>query len=254
MDKDLPIEDDLQRYFDKEMNATEQQAFEKKLQTDPLLQQQLERLKLLSDSISYYGILNQVKEVRKLQEAEIKKAKATSETKVIRMNKTWRMAIIAAASIILIISLGITYTIYQLSSDKVFAENYVPYTINNTRSGQNQNTKVEEEYARGNFKNVISLSAQGSLTNQDELLEGISFMQLNQWQNAIAQFRKIVTENENSFKQDAEYYLALTYIKNNEYSNALPLLEKIKADPDHLYHNQISQKLIREVKLLQWKQ
>jgi hypothetical protein len=255
MDRDIP-NNDLLRYFDKQMNASEQQLFEKKLEDDPLLKQELEKLQLLNNAIKYYSINSQVNEIRKLYEVQghLNEKVDTGKAKVFKMSKALRVSIIAAASIILVLSGAVTYTIYQLSPGKVFNESYVSYNINSSRSSQNRNTRIEDAYSNGDFNTVIKLSDESPLTYQDELLKGISYMQLNLLPDAIIQFNRILNEKESNFKQDAEYYLALTYIKDNDYKNALPLLIKIRENKSHLYHNQVTQKIIREVKLLKWKQ
>jgi hypothetical protein len=255
MDKDIPNED-LLKYIDKEMTSSEEQVFEERLQTDPVLKQELEKLLLIKNAVAYYGIYNQVKDARALKEAELNQSKNIpgKKAKVIKMSKPLRISLIAAASILLILTGSLSYFIIQLSPDKVFNENYVSYNVNSLRSSQNKMTKVEEAYFNRDFNDAIKSGSESNLTPQDELLKGISYLQLNQLPAAIELFNKILRENDNNFKQDAEYYLALTYIKNKEYTNALPILLRIRRNTNHLYYNAVTQKLIRDVKILRWKQ
>ncbi len=53
---------------------------------------------------------------------------------------------------------------------------------------------------------------------------------------------------------DAEYYLALSYLKNNETAEALPLFKKIHNNKAHLYNNKVSSWFLRKLQLLSWKQ
>jgi hypothetical protein len=55
------------------------------------------------------------------------------------------------------------------------------------------------------------------------------------------------------FSDEAEYYLALSYIRNRDYDLAIPILEKIKDHPIHIYHEKVDAKLIRKIKMLKWR-
>jgi hypothetical protein len=55
------------------------------------------------------------------------------------------------------------------------------------------------------------------------------------------------------YKEDAEFYLGISYIKSRDYDKALDLLEPIENNKDHLYHNQVKPSLIRHIHMLKWK-
>ena len=42
------------------------------------------------------------------------------------------------------------------------------------------------------------------------------------------------------FEQDAEYYLAMSYLDNKESDKAMPIFKKIEADSDHPYNSNVS--------------
>ncbi|MBD0333059.1 MAG: tetratricopeptide repeat protein, partial [Chitinophagaceae bacterium] len=99
---------------------------------------------------------------------------------------------------------------------------------------------------------VVQFSKNKILTDEDKLLIGISYLQLNNLSSAISVLAPI-TVRENNFKQDAEYYLALAYLKNEDYDKALDLMQAIKSNPQHVYHQKFSDKFIRKVRMLKWK-
>jgi hypothetical protein len=88
-------------------------------------------------------------------------------------------------------------------------------------------------------------------------LAAMANLELNNMNDAIPDLEEVVNANKTSgtpvFQDEAEYYLALSYIRNRDYDLALPLLEKIRDDRDHLYHEKVDRKLVRNVKMLKWR-
>jgi tetratricopeptide (TPR) repeat protein len=85
----------------------------------------------------------------------------------------------------------------------------------------------------------------------------MAYAELGDNTNAIANFKNVIEDNRQTksalFNDEAEYYLALTYIRNKDYDYALDILKDIKDDPEHYYHQKVTSKLIRQVKLLKWR-
>ncbi|HWJ90855.1 MAG TPA: hypothetical protein VNR87_07070, partial [Flavisolibacter sp.] len=81
-------------------------------------------------------------------------------------------------------------------------------------------------------------------------LLGISYLEVNNPPAAVQQFDIIRSGSDPTFREDAEFYLALAFIKNKQPSKALPLFEKIFNDKTHLYHQQVTEETIRDVKSL----
>ena len=86
----------------------------------------------------------------------------------------------------------------------------------------------------------------------DYFLAGNAFLSRHQPVKAIESFLTLEQINSNSsspsFEEDTEYYLALSYLDNQEPGKALPLLEKIHADPNHPYHKKVSTWFLLKVK------
>ena len=75
---------------------------------------------------------------------------------------------------------------------------------------------------------------------EEYLLTGIAYLEKNQPEKAIETFKILIQKNQNSktdfFEDDAEYYLAMSYLDNQESEKALPIFEKIKADPENRHY------------------
>jgi tetratricopeptide (TPR) repeat protein len=153
-----------------------------------------------------------------------------------------------------LIGLSALYQYFTTSPEKLFNENYQPYTIHTMR-GDPENSRLKENYKAGNMDSVIlefnSLSAPGP---EEYILAGIAFLENNQPEKSIRILQKLIQKNTDSktdyFEDDAEYYLAMSYLKNRQPEKALPILEKIQADSRHPYNSKLSKWFILKVKKL----
>ena len=82
-------------------------------------------------------------------------------------------------------------------------------------------------------------------------------LELKDYAEAIEKFKQVLAENNRSgsdlFQDEAEYYLAMSYLANNEAEEALPIIERIKADKNHLYHQVIGKMSSLDLRIIQHK-
>ena len=87
---------------------------------------------------------------------------------------------------------------------------------------------------------------------EEYLLAGIAYLEKNQPEKAIETFKILITKNQNSktdfFEDDAEYYLAMSYLDNLESEKALPIFEKIKADPENRHYSDVDEIFLLSVR------
>jgi pentatricopeptide repeat protein len=61
-------------------------------------------------------------------------------------------------------------------------------------------------------------------------VSGIAFLEKNQPEKAIETFKEMIQKNVNSktgfFEQDAEYFLAMSYLDNHEPGKGIPIFEE----------------------------
>jgi len=184
-----------------------------------------------------------------------------SEVTSNRLNKVRRIvhySVTVVASVLLIIVCIVGYNFYRLSSDRLFAENYSAYELA-TSHGENDSTesKIEKAYREKNYGEVIKLNTNSVLSIKDVFLTGMSYLEANDLSKAISNFQVVladVKDDKNSMLKDgAEYYLALTYLKNNDYDQAIELMNTIRENSSHMYKNKFSHKYINKVKRLKWR-
>jgi thioredoxin-like negative regulator of GroEL len=76
---------------------------------------------------------------------------------------------------------------------------------------------------------------------------------MNRLAEAAEFFRSIITGRQREYREDAQFYLAMTYIRLKDYPNASAILHTIQSDPQHLYFRQVSKKTLRDLYWLEWK-
>ncbi len=161
-------------------------------------------------------------------------------------------AFCAMAVFIIIFGLFAFYLNMKANPERLFTDNYHPYEPQIMR-GDSHRSNLKEAYTDGKMDSVIwEFKNLNSPIPEEYLLAGIAFLEKNQPEKAIETFKTLIQTNTNSktdyFEEDAEYYLAMSYLSNQESEKAMPYFEKIKADPENRHYDDVSEWLILNVK------
>jgi tetratricopeptide (TPR) repeat protein len=256
MDNSTQYDDELMRYIDGEMTESEKIDFEKQLAADRSLKQALGDLQLAKDAVRSYGLKEKVSGIHREMMKELKTEAPVRHISNVR--RIIRLSIAVAASVLLIFVCIEVYNFYSLSSEKLFAENYTAYELTTTRSeNDSAGSKIEKAYREKNYGEVIKLNTNSVLSIKDVFLTGMSYLETNDLSKAISNFQVVIADLKDQkssvMKEAAEYYLALAYLKNNDYDQAIELMAAIHDNSSHLYKTKFSQKYIDKVKRLKWR-
>jgi tetratricopeptide (TPR) repeat protein len=255
MDNSTPeMSEKLVQYLDGELSGVEKENLEQKLAADKVLQAELESLQSTREAVKLYGLRQRVAFVHGQMMDEMQPSVKT----ISPIRKNLRYSVAIAASLLLLIAGYMAYNFFTLSPDKVFASNYKSYELSIMRgNGTQELSLLEEPYIAKEYAKVVGIKFDRSFTIKELFLRAMSYAELADNTKAIDEYKKIIAQNEiaktNSFSQQTEYYLALSYIRNKDYGFALDILNKINDDPNHLYHEKVTRKLIRQVKRLKWR-
>jgi tetratricopeptide (TPR) repeat protein len=167
------------------------------------------------------------------------------------IRKIYQYGVRIAAVLIILFGLSVFYQYLTATPEKLFNENYQSYNLRETR-GVSANS-LEFWYKKGNMDSLIQeFNGLKSPQTEDYFLVGNAFLITHQPAKAIESFLAIdqinKTANTHSYEEDAEYYLALSWLDNKEPGKALPVLEKIHADPGHPYNKKVSAWFLMKVK------
>jgi len=175
--------------------------------------------------------------------------------KISKARRIVRYSVTVAASLLLIFVCIEAYNFYSLSAGKLFAEKYTGYYWMST--GDTTGSEIEKAYKEEKYTKVITLNRNSVLSIKDVFLTGMSYLETNDLSKAISSYQVViadVNDDKNSgLKDAAEYYLALAYLKNNDYDQAIELMNAIHDNSSHLYTKKFSLKYIKRVKRLKWR-
>ena len=159
------------------------------------------------------------------------------------------------ASVVAFILLAL-FVLYQfivtVDPKKVFSDNYHPYEVQVMR-GAAESSTLKEAFKKGKMDSVISeFNSLDAPQPEEYLLAGIAFLENNQPAKAIETFKTMIQKNADTktdfFQDDAEYYLAMSYLSNKEPEKAMPIFEKIQANENNPYYSSVNSWFLLDVK------
>lgn len=239
----------IERYNAGEMENDEKNWFEKELEGNQKLQNEVDLSRKTDEILKNQEVMSLR---RKLMEIERKRAPIAP----IRFRKSKVYIRFAAVAAILILVGGITFfTGKNMTSDEIIDHYYKAYepptalrsgvaTVNNdfTLALKFYNTR-DYEKAADLFNKVLKSNPRDM---QSALLNGVSNFEDKKYPDAKESFVTVINDNNNLFIETAKWYLALCYVKTNEKDKAIKQLEMIRNDGG-IYKND-AKKIIRKMK------
>lgn len=240
-------------------------------------------LQLAVDSIQDAGLREQVATVRKqweTQTAATREAQATAIPEALTatqdqptsattdqttadspggvVRNLYRNMMRVAACAVLVAGGACIFKYVRLSSSSLYSEYYTSYEINTSRGNASQDA-IEKAYIAKNWSEVLALFSPGKdRSNKTDFLAGLADLELKKFDDAIAHFEQIIASNSHSggdyFEDEAEYYLAISWLAKDKVNEAMPILEKIRANKDHLYHDKVEKMSFTDLRLVQYKE
>jgi hypothetical protein len=241
-------------HLDKTLQPAQLAEAEELIHKDREAAGQWELLRLAVLGIEYAGLREQVAVVSKEWEAQ---NKVSDITKPALVRTLYRNLARVAACIILLVGSATVYKYMTVTSNGLFKEYYSSYELNTSR-GSGIEDKLEEAYRDKNWANVLSLvNSSSDKSNKSYFLAGMANLELKKYDLAIADFKQVISENtrtaDNYFGDEAEYYLAMSLIANNQTPKAIGILEKIRADKNHLYNKKLREISGLDFRILEFK-
>jgi tetratricopeptide (TPR) repeat protein len=162
--------------------------------------------------------------------------------------------IFACLAVSFIVTSGFCYLYIYLKAvpQKIFSENYHHYNRHLLRSGS-MRSALKEAYSAGQMDTVIwDFKNLNSPVPEEYLLTGIAYLEKNEPDSAIETFKILIQKNQDSktdyFEDDAEFYLAMAFLDNQQAEKALPIFEKIKADPENRHYSEVGEIFLLSVR------
>lgn len=206
--------------------------------------------------IRQYSILEQVQKVHEQMLSEYQPSNAKPGGKLISISNTRRFYMKIAAGLFIILSGAIMALYFNSTGKDFYQSHYTAYNLSETRSiGAAPETELVKAYKSGDFTSVISyFSKIANPGNRELFFAGNAYLETGNPVKAMELFQLIITRNKTNgellYQDEAEYYLAMAYLSNNETGKALPILTAISNEPAHTYHNKVSKMALLRMKWL----
>jgi hypothetical protein len=173
--------------------------------------------------------------------------------RISKLQRVVRYAVPVIASVLLIFVCIEVYNFYRLTPTSLFNEKYEAYDVTTTKD--TVETSIGKAYREKKYADVINLNANSALSVKDVFLTGMTFLETNDLSRAISSYQVVLADvkNDPALRDAAEYYLALAYLKNNDYDQSIELMNAIRNNSAHLYTKKFSRKYIDRVKRLKWR-
>jgi hypothetical protein len=230
----------LIRYLDGELEGAELESVKKDIEADPALHEELENLSLAKKAVTAYGMHKKIQSIhpKMMQELRENSGKGTGVTRMI-----FQYGFRAAAILIVLFGISVFYQYYTSTPEKLFNENFQSYDLRVTRGSSN--SSLEDLYEKGDMTGLINrFNHLKSPQVADYFLAANAYLNTRRPDSAVILFVGLENLNRTNqthyFEEDTEYFLALSYLANKEPVKALPLFEKIHANPGHPFHSAVS--------------
>lgn len=196
-----------------------------------------EFLKMAVDAVELGAIREQVMQVRQSFSNQVKPTTGFSGTVV---RNIYRSGLRIAAILILVLGVSLVYKYSTVNNASVFQQQFADYSLGTTRGEHTQNV-LEESFRNKDWNGVTTLfNLESNKTNKTYFLAGMAAMEQKNYKTAVSRFENILAANaksgDNYFQDEAQYYVALAYLMNNQADKGIALLNEIRGNKDHQYY------------------
>ncbi len=238
----------IERYNAGEMDEAELTWFQKELDGNEELRREVELRKTTDVVIKNHKII-QLR--NKLSIIESKRAaKKPVNKRIMRVTIGYAAAI---AGFILVGSI-LLFNGRNQSGDEIIDRFYKSYEVTSTSRSQqailNSDYSTAIEYynirdyrnAALYFSKVLSVDPKHM---ESTMLYGVSNFEIRNYPEAEHSFKKVIDNNDNLFLEDAQWYLALCFLKTGEQEKAIDTFNKIKGS-ESIYRKEAS-RILRKI-------
>jgi hypothetical protein len=241
-------------HLDKSLQGEGSPEVERLLGSDPDAAREWNYLLMAVDAIQEAGLEEQVATIKnewKAQQTTVEKPTGGIIRRISR-----NMAKIAA--ILVLLAGGAAFYKYAtISSGSLYDRYYSSYDLNTSR-GADDETAMEKAYHAKDWNAVLAGFNVAKRDNKMDFLAGMADLELRKYNDAIEHFEQVIAVNAQSggdyFQDEAQYYLAISWLAKDKVNEALPILEKIRADKDHLFHDKVAKMSFLDLRLVQYKE
>lgn len=240
----------IERYLQGEMSREEIAWFEKELEGNENLKQELNLRKQVNDVLADKDMMD-----FKLQLDEIhQEIFEVTEKSEYSLKIAYRKVYYAATTLAFLV---IVFSFYLMnrnySNEKLLLKYYNPQqevvTFRSADPNQSQLSKAMDHYYKKEYKNAIAIFEE--LLTEDKsqiglnLYSGIAHMEIEEYKEANQKFNHILEIQPNPFVESAHWYLGMCYIMTNERQKAAEQFSTLVKDKG--YYSKQAKEILKRI-------
>lgn len=199
------------------------------------------------------------REVRSVHTAFVQQYRHQRQAKTFRIKTLSTTIMRVAATIVVLLGVFTLGNIWLTDTNALYRQLDEPYYIANERSSSRpaEADSIIIAFQAKDYAQVAQLFDQLEQPGSRELFfAGYAALQLNNTDTAIALLEQLRAYNQLTntyfYQDDAEYYLALSYLKAGNLDEAYHLLTAIQHNPEHTYQSSIGKKELLILRCKRW--
>ena len=222
----------ISQYLNGELDATEQAAFEQRLQTERVLQQKINEVKALLIGIRE---ANMADRLSAWHEAAYSAGMGGRGAQVKPLYRRWWVAAAVAAMVLF----GIWWGLSKPSDERLYRAYFVPDAGLPVAMGGRDTAHYAFydgmiSYKEGKYTDALAkwtpMAQATDMTDTLRYFSGMAYMGLDQPAQAVEQLLSVASDRRSTFYKEATWYLALCYLRQGERKAAASLLRRIADD------------------------
>lgn len=231
MERTQELFEKIDAYLKGKLESDDLKSFKKTLAYNKELQEEIEKYKLVQTALKNRDSIDFRKKLQQI-DGELKREESTEKNNTSVSWLNWKIA----AVFITLIGVSSLWYLQNSVEEDLFSSYYTPYPMSDLTRGQDITPdatslkKMTLNYRNKEYQKVIAFfeNKLDTITNDRlKLYLGNSYLNTGQEDKAIIAFQSIHVKS--AFYQDAQWFLALTYIKVDEQVKAIPILKKLSA-------------------------
>ena len=219
----------IQEYLDGNISGEDLQEFEQRMESDPEFRSEVESLQKVEKELGILGAESFINKVSQW-ESEYQEQESEDSTPVRSMDSPFKTYYAIAASLVLAVAAG--YFLFfgsPASPESVYQEYYSPYEDMILERGDNtiqeQLLNGMKAYNEGRYSEATNYFSPYLEANPEDyrvwFYQGISQAETDMLEAALSSFEKAA--NDSMFRQQAQWYSALTWLKSGDSEKGIEL-------------------------------
>lgn len=251
MDTKFDLNERIEKYLNNQLNPKELELFNKEIELNENLKQEIK----LEEDLKIIVQREDVLDLReKIHTASLLYKPKEKQTKIIHFNFKKSMLIAACITAAVIVSSLIFNNMFIENNTKNLFKTYYnsDISLNLNRSGSNGLAEALISYNQKNYQDAISIFNEILASDSSNIAvafyAGVSYIETEDYNNAIKLFNHIIIDQNNLYIEHAEWFLALCYLKTGNKDKAIKEFEKISKDTIN-YHNIEAKEILKQISL-----